>query len=65
MTVAYFVKYFNDEIILTVDEQNALIELRCKRYFAESDMQLSVLEEFAIQLSEQFYDYFTFDYLEV
>ena len=61
----YLFKFHSSDITLDVDENNTEIILRCTRPFKEADMQISVLEDFAKDLKEQYPDYFTFDYLEV
>ena len=65
LVISYFCKYHNDDVDVTVNEQDALMELRCKKSFESADRQISVLSDFALQLSEEYSDYFTFDYLEV
>ncbi len=65
ITAAYLEKFFTQDIKLTVDEQNALIEVKCNGFFLEADRQISILEDFVKELSTQYSDYITFDYLEV
>ena len=63
--VAYFNKYFSDNVKITVDELDARYELRCINSFMEADRQFEILYEFASSLHEQYPKYFTFDFLEV
>lgn len=65
MSVKYFLTYHNNDVDVNVDSQSAVIELRCKTWFTESDKQLSVLYEFSKELAEQYPEYFTFEILEV
>lgn len=65
LTASFLVKFHEKDVVLSVDERDALIELKCKKTFEEFDRQLSVLDDFSAQLSEQYSDYFDFDYLEV
>ena len=65
MTASFLIKFHEADVEFSVNEQEALIELKCKNVFEQFDRQLSVLDDFSIQLSEQYSDYFTFDYLEV
>jgi len=65
LTACYLLKYHNNDIIYSVDERNASITLRCKKLFLEADRQISILFEFANSLSNQYPNYFTFDFLEV
>ena len=62
---AYLLKFHEDLVDVNVNEQNALIEIKCKRVFEEADRQISILEDLSLNLSTQYSDYFTFDYLEV
>ena len=64
-TVSYLTEFFYNDVELIIDEQNALIELRCVKVFEDADRILSILDSFSKDLSEQYSDYFTFDYLEV
>ena len=65
MTAAYLTKYYPELVSLVVDDEKAIISLRCADCFCEFDRQISVLVDFAADLHEQYSDYFTFDYLEV
>ena len=65
LVVAYLLKFHGNSVCINVNEQNALIEIKCNEVFDEADRQIAILEDFSISLSEQYSDYFTFDYLEV
>ena len=65
LVVAYLLKYHENSVCVNVNEQTALIEIKCNKVFDEADRQMSVLEDLSISLSKQYSDYFTFDYLEV
>ena len=62
MTVAYLAKYYSDKVNITVDNDSALISLRCNEIFTEADRQISVLVDFANDVREQYCDYFTFEF---
>ena len=62
MTVAYLAKYYSDKVNITVDNDSALISLRCNEIFTEADRQISVLVDFADDVREQYCDYFTFEF---
>ena len=62
MTAAYLVKYFDDKVVLTVDNDSATIKLCCNEIFTEADRQISVLVDFANDVREQYCDYFTFEF---
>lgn len=61
----YLCSYYKDDIELFVDENNTQITLRCRVPLTDADKQLSVLERFSESISEQYPDYFTFDFMEV
>ena len=61
----YLMKYHSSQILLEVDDKNCKITLRSNCLFKECHMQISILEDFAKDLKEQYPEYFTFDYLEV
>ena len=65
ITASYLEKYHSNNLEIIVDEQKALITIKCKNAFDEANRQISILEEFSHQLKAQYSDYFTFDYLEV
>ena len=62
MCAAYLVKFFPDNVEVTVDNKNAKIALHCNQPFTEADRQISVLVDFANDVREQYSDYFTFEF---